>query len=115
MRPIQFYIISSFILLTIVAFTSCAPERGGPDPSNYEDFVEEQDKYPVFSPDGVHIAYYHYSSRLPEPVDYPSGLYIIDKKWRQQDIGFGGTTRKSFVVARRTMACFLFERRNTKM
>ena len=90
MRPIQFYIISSFILLTIVAFTSCAPERGGPDPSNYEDFVEEQDKYPVFSPDGVHIAYYHYSSRLPEPVDYPSGLYIIDKNGGNRTLVLAG-------------------------
>lgn len=90
MRPIQFYIISSFILLTIVAFTSCAPEHGGPDPSNYEDFVEEQDKYPVFSPDGEHIAYYHYSSQLPEPIDYPSGLYIIDKNGSNRTLVLAG-------------------------
>ncbi|HEY3402670.1 MAG TPA: hypothetical protein VGK59_04730, partial [Ohtaekwangia sp.] len=83
--------ILSFILLAAtLSFPSCAPEYGGPNPVNYEDFVEEQDKHPAFSPDGEYIAYYHYSSQLPEPVDYPSGLYIVDKNGNNRTLVLEG-------------------------
>lgn len=90
MHRTQLYIISAFIPLTVASFTSCAPEHAGPDPLNYEDFVEEQDKYPAFSPDGAYIAYYHYNSRLPEPIDYPSGLYITDKDGSNRTLVLAG-------------------------
>ncbi|HEY3385349.1 MAG TPA: hypothetical protein VGK46_02500 [Saprospiraceae bacterium] len=94
MRKTQYHTINcilSFILLVAtLSFSSCAPEYGGPNPVNYEDFVEEQDKYPAFSPDGNYIAYYHYSSQLPEPADYPSGLYIIDKEGNNRTLVLEG-------------------------
>lgn len=74
------YLTSGFIILLAALFlSSCFPEPGGPNPVNYELYVKERDQYPAYSPDGEQIAYYHFSSQLPEPVDYPSGLYIINK------------------------------------
>ncbi|MFT3737648.1 MAG: hypothetical protein QM786_02720 [Breznakibacter sp.] len=78
------------ILGWILLPVSCTPEYGDPNPFNYEDFVKEQDKYPAFSPDGEHIAYYHYSSQWPEPADYPSGLYIIDKNGNNRQLVLEG-------------------------
>ncbi len=74
------YLASGFIILqaALILF-SCLPEAGDPNPFNYELYVKERDQYPAYSPDGEQIAYYHFSSQLPEPVEYPSGLYIINK------------------------------------
>ena len=71
-------LIGIVLLIWSLSLISCIPEDN-PTPANYEDYVDAQDKYPKFSPDGEYIAYYHYSSEFPEPQVYPSGLYIIDK------------------------------------
>jgi Tol biopolymer transport system component len=39
-----------------------------------------RDNTPSFSPDGNFIAYTHQSYEWPEPTDYPSGLYIVDRE-----------------------------------
>lgn len=90
MKNIILYLVLGFILLVLLFFSSCIPEYGGPDPFNYEDYVNEQDKYPAWSPDGEYIAYYHYSSEWPEPVDYPSGLYIVDKNGSNRQLVLKG-------------------------
>lgn len=86
--------VNIFALLVIVscvlALASCTSEHGGPNPYNYEDYVGEQDKYPAWSPEGEYIAYYHYSSELPEPADYPSGLYIVDKNGNNRQLVLEG-------------------------
>jgi Tol biopolymer transport system component len=70
--------VSLIVFCIIVTFSSCIDDPS-PNWFNYELFVNERDQYPAFSPDGEYIAYYHYSSQSPEPVDYPSGLYIVDR------------------------------------
>lgn len=91
MKKFKAYVaVSVTILGWILLLTSCMPEYGEPNPFNYEDFVEEQDKYPAFSPDGEFIAYYHNSSQLPEPSNYPSGLYIIDKNGNNRQLVLQG-------------------------
>lgn len=77
--------ISKNILILTVAlfgmsfFLSSCENFPEPSPRNYELFVGARDQYPKFSPDGEKMAYYHYSDQLPEPVAYPSGLYIMDR------------------------------------
>jgi len=52
--------------------------------------VEAREQHPKFSPEGERIAYYYYSSQLPEPVNYPSGLYIIDKDGNNRQLVLEG-------------------------
>ena len=58
---------------------SCIPEEGLPSPGNYIGHIElSTDETAAVSPDGNFIAYFHSSLESPEPVDYPTGLYVIN-------------------------------------
>lgn len=97
MKSIKFSISSSFLTI-VITFSSCGLFDELDDEINlrhYEDYVKEQDKYPAWSPDGEHIAYYHYSSQLPEPEDYPSGLYIINKSGANRQLVLEGVNLES--------------------
>lgn len=74
----------------IFVLAACNPEDNGPNPLNYELYVNARDQYPAFSPDGEYIVYYHYSSEMPEPLDYPSGLYIISKEGTNRQLVLEG-------------------------
>ncbi|WP_299580836.1 hypothetical protein [uncultured Sunxiuqinia sp.] len=63
-------------ILILIFLVSCYKEDDYPSPINY--IIEgPQDQFPAFSPDGEHIAYYHFA--WGNSGDYPTGLYIIDK------------------------------------
>lgn len=83
-------VIDIAVLGWVLLLGSCSPEYDEPNPFNYELYVNERDQYPSFSPDGEYIAYYHYSSEFPEPVDYPSGLYIIDRNGNNRQLVLDG-------------------------
>lgn len=76
--------------VSILSFiTSCKPEDDIKNPANYELYISiSADKTPAVSPDGNLIAYYHSSLEVPEPENYPTGLYIMR---------FDGTERKLVV------------------
>ena len=80
-RPLILFIIS----IHLVSILGCNPEGGLPTPDNYEWKVKgSKDQTPSVSPDGKLIAYYHFSNQFPEPVNYPSGLYVIDINGKNQ-------------------------------
>lgn len=63
--------------MIILIMGSCLPE---PTSSPSVDLINgPHDQFPAWSPDGEQIAYYHFSWDIPEPEEYPTGLYIIDK------------------------------------
>ncbi|MDD2528587.1 MAG: hypothetical protein RBS33_13800 [Lentimicrobium sp.] len=65
------------LLMIILIMGSCLPE---PASSPSVDLIHgPHDEFPAWSPDGEQIAYYHFSWDIPEPEEYPTGLYIIDK------------------------------------
>lgn len=68
----------SKLLIFILLFGSCIPEYDDPSPVSYI-VSGSKDQFPAWSPDGEEIAYYHFSQEIPEPEEYPTGLYIIDK------------------------------------
>jgi Tol biopolymer transport system component len=72
--------IKLFIIIFISGFIfSCVPEAGPHNPSEYElDISISADKYAAVSHDGNLIAYFHESFEYPEPIDYPTGLYIMN-------------------------------------
>ncbi|QCK13348.1 TolB family protein [Mangrovivirga cuniculi] len=82
----------SLLLITVLVCISCAnppfPEK---HPQNYELFVTQRDTYAAVSPDGAKIAYYHSSGQIPEPIDYPSGLYVIDKDGNNRNLIIRGS------------------------
>lgn len=90
MKNLRLSVVVCLVLLAATFLSSCIPEYGGPNPFNYEDFVKEQDKYPAFSPNGQYVAYYHFSSQWPEPADYPTGLYIINKDGSNRKLVLAG-------------------------
>ena len=65
-------------LFMVVAFVqSC--EDNNIDPASYENYISvSADQYPAVSPDGMSIAYFHKCLEYPEPVEYPTGLYVMD-------------------------------------
>jgi Tol biopolymer transport system component len=72
----QLILLLVFILSLII---SCKPEDDIKNPANYELYISKSaDKTPAISPDGNLIAYYHYSLEIPEPQNYPTGLYIMN-------------------------------------
>jgi Tol biopolymer transport system component len=74
----------SIFLVTLLSLSiSCDHGFNPRDPDNYI-INGPQDLCPAFSPDGEQIAYFHSSGEFPEPPDYPSGLYIIDKDGSNQ-------------------------------
>lgn len=85
---IEFQLI--LLQVSILSFiTSCKPEDDIKNPANYELYISiSADKTPAVSPDGNLIAYYHSSLEVPEPENYPTGLYIMR---------FDGTERKLVV------------------
>jgi len=65
----------AFLLLLMI---SCNPEDGLKNPADYELYISiSADKNPAISPDGSLIAYFHWSLIVPEPDDYPTGLYVM--------------------------------------
>lgn len=67
------------LIISIILLFGCNPEGGLPSPDNYDIYIKgPKDQTPAVSPDGKLIAYYHFSNQSPEPVDYPTGLYVID-------------------------------------
>lgn len=68
-----------FACLVLLVFHSCYREDNEPKPYNYI-IQGPEDSYPAFSPCGEYIAYWHYAWEVPEPEDYPTGLYIIDRE-----------------------------------
>ncbi len=66
------------LLCTLLVFYSCYREDNEPKPYNYI-INGPEDLYPAFSPCGEYIAYWHFAWEIPEPTDYPTGLYIIDR------------------------------------
>lgn len=70
------FLISSLSALAVLSACE-SPIMPDPSPINYEDFVDNQDQFPAFSPDGSKIAYFHFDT--PQDPDYPTGLYIIDR------------------------------------
>jgi Tol biopolymer transport system component len=67
-----------FLIISLIGF-SCVPEAGQRNPADYELYISiSSDKYPSASPDGNLIAYFHQSFEVPEPSDYPTGLYVMD-------------------------------------
>ena len=65
----------AFLLLLMI---SCNPEDGLKNPADYELYISiSADKNPAVSPDGNLIAYFHWSLIVPEPDDYPTGLYVM--------------------------------------
>ncbi|QSE98916.1 TolB-like translocation protein [Fulvivirga lutea] len=77
-----------FGILSLIILSSCDLKQGDPEPSPqfYDLYVTERDQYPSWSPDGSQIAYSHLSGVFPEPTDYPSGLYVIDKDGTNRQI-----------------------------
>jgi len=76
MKPLASIASAAFIICS--TFASCDHGPNGPTPVNY--IIEgPQDQFPSFSPDGNSIAYYHHAWEIPEPAEYPSGLYTMDK------------------------------------
>lgn len=74
--------------ITVITL-SCVPEGGPHNPAEYElDISISADKYPVISPDGSRIAYYHKCLKSNDAQDYPTGLYIMD---------IDGTNRKLII------------------
>ena len=67
-----------FLISFLSLFISCDIGLEPKDPDNYI-INGPQDLQPAFSPDAEQIAYFHSSGEFPEPIDYPSGLYIMDK------------------------------------
>jgi Tol biopolymer transport system component len=77
------------LLIFVLSFPSCIPEYGDPKPYNY--IIDgPQDQHPAWSSDGEHIAYYHDSYQYPEPVNYPSGLYIINRDGSERRLVLAG-------------------------
>src|SRR5690554_1376336 len=65
----------AFLLLLMI---SCNPEDGLKNPADYELYISiSAEKNPAVSPDGNLIAYFHWSLIVPEPDDYPTGLYVM--------------------------------------
>jgi len=65
------------LFMFVVIVQSC--ENNNIDPASYEKYISiSADQYSAVSPDGTRIAYYHRCLEYPEPVDYPTGLYVID-------------------------------------
>ena len=63
--------------MVVIIVQSC--EDNNIDPASYEKYISiSADQYPAVSPDGTRIAYHHRCLEYPEPVDYPTGLYVID-------------------------------------
>lgn len=70
-------IIITYFLLIAFFLQSC--EDKGINPAGYELYITESfDKNPAISPDGSLLAYYHKCLVSPEPVDYPTGLYVTN-------------------------------------
>lgn len=64
--------------LFAVIIISCKPEDNSVNPTNYELYISiSADKNPAVSPDGNLVAYYHMYLKIPEPEDYPTGLYVM--------------------------------------
>lgn len=69
-----FYLFCLFAVIII----SCKPEDNPVIPTNYELYISiSADKNPAVSPDGNLVAYYHMCLKVPEPADYPTGLYVM--------------------------------------
>lgn len=79
-----------FVLIGI-GLGSCVPEAGKPYPYNYI-INGPKDTTPAFSPDGERIAYTHFAREIPEPVDYPTGLYVHRPERERPDVGAKRTT-----------------------
>lgn len=87
-NPHIFLLFNSLGLAIIL--NSCAWLSEDPPPI-VGDLVEGlQDLDPAFSPDGEWIAYFHNSWVIPEPPDYPSGLYIINKNGENRSLVLRG-------------------------
>ncbi len=68
-----------FLVFLVLTCISCKPETGLAPNVNYELYVNNgKDQTPAISPDGQWIAYYHDSQQLNDPIDYPTGLYLMD-------------------------------------
>lgn len=66
-------------LIISLLLISCKPSKDSRDPRNYELYISKSsDKYPAISPDGSSIAYYHQNLEEVSPIDYPTGLFVID-------------------------------------
>ena len=66
------------LICAMLLIYSCYREDNEPKPYNYI-INGPEDLYPAFSPCGEYIAYWHFAWEIPEPTDYPTGLYIIDR------------------------------------
>jgi Tol biopolymer transport system component len=71
--------IYKILLLSVIACVMQSCEDNDIDPASYEKYISiSADQYPAISPDGTRVAYYHRCLEFPEPVDYPTGLYVMD-------------------------------------
>ena len=66
------------LLLINLLIYCCSPEDDPINPADYESYISiSADQFPAVSPNGDLIAYYHLSMELPNPEDYPTGLYVM--------------------------------------